>query len=144
FWQAKIWGLLHDPALKALHTNYGRAEQSFWQDLRVMKGWKDPSDSGGTLQKHILNADYITSASDRAAIGSLSVSLDYEVDGLEISHLLSSAKQQWQLNGAHHQRAMSLRVKERTEYFLGIEKGLFPEAIKKCEDLRLVFWWLWR
>ncbi|AFY74786.1 CRISPR-associated protein Cas10/Cmr2, subtype III-B [Synechococcus sp. PCC 7502] len=144
FWQAKIWGLLHDPALKALHTNYGRGEQSFWQELKVMEGWKDPASSGGTLQKHVLNADYITSASDRAAVGSLSTSIDYEQSGLEISHLLSSAKQNWVLNDDHHRRAMQLRPKERTEYFLEMEKSLFPQAIKQCEDPRLVFWWLWR
>jgi CRISPR-associated protein Cmr2 len=144
FWQAKIWGLLHDPALKALHTNYGRGGQSFWQDLDVMQGWKDPSTSHGKLQGHILSADYITSASDRAAVGSLSASIDYNENGLQISHLLSSEKQDWRLNNDHHQRAMALRPKERTEYFLKIEQGLFPEAIKKCDDPRLVFWWLWR
>ena len=76
FWQAKIWGLLHDPALKALHNNSGRGENSFWQDLDVMctcrnNSW-NPETSGGTLLKHIHLADYITSASDRhLAIDSL-------------------------------------------------------------------------
>jgi len=69
FWQAKIWGLLHDPALKALHNNSGRGEKSFWQNLDVMRTWRDngwnPETSGGTLLKHIHLADYITSASDR-------------------------------------------------------------------------------
>jgi hypothetical protein len=32
FWQAKILGLLYDPALKALHNNSGRGENSFWQE----------------------------------------------------------------------------------------------------------------
>jgi CRISPR-associated protein Cmr2 len=69
FWQAKIWGLLHDPALKALHNNSGRGENSFWQNLDVMRTWRDngwnPESSGGTLLKHIHLADYITSASER-------------------------------------------------------------------------------
>lgn len=144
FWQAKIWGILHDPALKALHTNYGRGEQSFWQELKVMEGWKDPASSSGTLQMHVLNADYITSASDRAAVGSLSVNIDYDGNGLDIFHLLSGAKQEWRLNNDHHKTAMALRPKERTGYFMGIEQGLFTDAIKQCEDPRLVFWWLWR
>ena len=144
FWQAKIWGLLHDPALKALHTNYGRGEQSFWQELDVMTGWKDPETSNGKLEKHILNADYITSASDRAAVGSLSANIDYDENGLEIFHLLSGASQEWKLNSAIHREVMNLTPKKRTEHFLAVEKSLFPEVIKRCEDPRLVFWWLWR
>jgi CRISPR-associated protein Cmr2 len=69
YWQAKIWGLLHDPALKALHDNRGRGGNSFWQDLEVMQDWKDnkwnPEESGKTIFKHIKLADYIASASDR-------------------------------------------------------------------------------
>ena len=145
FWQAKIWGLLHDPVLKALHGNYGRGKQSFWQDLQVMQGWQDPAEGAqNDLRKHILKADYITSASDRAAVGSLTASIDYDPNGLEISHLLSGAKQAWRLTDQHHQRAMALRPSERTEYFLAIERSLLPEAIKQCQNPRLVFWWLWR
>jgi len=69
FWQAKIWGLLPDPALKALHNNSGRGENSFWQNLDVMRTRRDnawnPERSGGTLLKHIHLANYITSASER-------------------------------------------------------------------------------
>lgn len=144
FWQAKIWGLLHDPALKALHTNYGRGEQSFWQELDVMTGWKDPETAKGELQKHVLSADYITSASDRAAVGSLSANIDYDENGLEIFHLLSGERQEWKLNGDIHREMMNLTPKKRTEHFLAVEKSIFPEAIKRCEDPRLVFWWLWR
>ena len=39
YWQAKIWGLLHDPVLKALHNNTGRGGNSFWQKLEVMQNW---------------------------------------------------------------------------------------------------------
>lgn len=76
FWQAKIWGLLHDPVLKALHST-GRGGNSYWQSLAVMHDWVEngwnPEESGGTAMKHILLADYLTSASG-AAIGSLSTS----------------------------------------------------------------------
>ena len=74
FWQAK-WGLLHDPALKALHDNTGRGGNSFWQELEVMQSWLDkgwnPETSCGVIWKHIHLADYIASASDRGAIGSV-------------------------------------------------------------------------
>jgi hypothetical protein len=33
YWQAKLWGLLHDPALKALHDASGRAKEGLWPNL---------------------------------------------------------------------------------------------------------------
>ena len=39
YWRAKIWGLLHDPVLKALHDNTGRGKNSFYKQLEVMKAW---------------------------------------------------------------------------------------------------------
>lgn len=36
YWQSKIWGLLHDSVLKALHNNSGRGNNSFWRQLGVM------------------------------------------------------------------------------------------------------------
>lgn len=79
FWRAKIWGLLHDPALKALHDNSEHEENSDWRNLGVMEEWRnnqwDPESSSDGIFKHIRLADYITSASDRSAIGSLSESV---------------------------------------------------------------------
>jgi CRISPR-associated protein Cmr2 len=76
YWQAKIWGILHDPALKALHNNRGRGDNSCWQELALMQSWCEngwnPEKSGGKLLEHLHLADFIASASDRAAIGSLS------------------------------------------------------------------------
>ncbi len=81
YWQTKIWGLLHDPALKALHNNTGRGGNSFWSELAAMQDWREhgwnPETSGSKLLQHIHLADYIASASDRAAIGSLSSSVNY-------------------------------------------------------------------
>ncbi len=92
FWQAKIWGLLHDPALKALHNNTGRGGEGGWQDLPVMAGWESPKERGSKkVLEWIADADLITSASDRSAMGSLNSALDYGEQGLEISHLLSGA-----------------------------------------------------
>lgn len=82
YWQAKIWGILHEPILKALQNNqFGRGDNSLWQDLEVMQEWKkkgwNPETSGKKILEHIHLADYIASASDRGAIGSLSKSINY-------------------------------------------------------------------
>ncbi|MBR8829385.1 MAG: type III-B CRISPR-associated protein Cas10/Cmr2 [Gomphosphaeria aponina SAG 52.96 = DSM 107014] len=144
YWQAKIWGLLHDPALKALHSNAGRGQNSFWQDLAVMQDWVEeklnPENSEKKIFKHIHLADYITSASDRGAIGSVTNFVDYDKNGLEISHLLSGAKQNLKLIDQHHQEVL----KKRKEYLQRKENQLLPDLIKTEEDIQKVFWWLWR
>ncbi len=160
FWQAKIWGILHDPALKALHPNFSRGQNSFWLDLAVMSDWKakrwNPegkeieidgnkvNSSCPTVLDYIHNADYLTSASDRAAIGSLSESIDYDQKGLEISHLLSSAKQSWQLKPEYHQELVNQPTQNRSRKLIETEKSLLPPGIKTSKDERKVFWWLWR
>ena len=82
YWQAKLWGLLHDPVLKSLHNNHsGRGGNSFWRILPPMQEWHEngwnPEESGKTIFKHIRLADLISSASDRAAIGSLISFVNY-------------------------------------------------------------------
>jgi CRISPR-associated protein Cmr2 len=81
FWQAKIWGILHDPVFKALHDNSGRGQSGLWQELAVMKDWVenglDPAKWSDKAITHLKKADQITAASDRGAIGSLPISLDY-------------------------------------------------------------------
>jgi CRISPR-associated protein Cmr2 len=162
YWQAKIWGLLHDPALKALHTNTGRGGNSFWSDLAVMQDWREnewnPETSGGTLLKQIHLADYIASASDRSAIGSISTSVNYAPSsncnrGLEISHLLSGAKQDFKLNDLHHKQL--LQASSRAKYLELIEQELFNlqiidpidnqlKAVRQVQEPRKLLWWLWR
>ena len=160
FWQAKIWGLLHDPIFKALHDNSGRGNNSLWQELVAMKDWVDnglnPEESGGKAMKQIKLADLITSASDRGAIGSLSVSLDYaDPDnrnaGLEISHLLSGKKTEFKLKAAEHQqliqgsRQQVLGEKEAALFDLQIaDKDRVLRSISKIDDPQKLFWWLWR
>ncbi len=153
FWQAKIWGILHDPALKALQDNSGRGGNGFWKDLSVMADWVenkwDPEESAGTALKHIHNADYLASASDRAAIGSLTNSIDYNQQGLELKHLLSGAKQDWKLIDEEHNKLINPQnrfadQKKRVDYLNQRENNLLPQAIKENNDPRLVFWWLWR
>lgn len=149
YWQAKIWGLLHDPVLKPLHNNSGRGDNSFWQELEVMKDWRDngwnPEESGGKLLQHIHQADYIASASDRGTIGSVTASINYAQGnntdkGLEISHLLSGAKCDWKIK----QHSQMLDGK-RKNYLTAKEqrlRELLPSNVKT--DLKGTFWWLWR
>lgn len=77
FWQAKIWGILHDPVLMALRDKGDRtaaqATNSFWQHLAVVQDWQendwDPEASDGGLLGQIKLADYIASASSKGAVG---------------------------------------------------------------------------
>jgi CRISPR-associated protein Cmr2 len=172
FWQAKIWGLLHDPVLKALHSK-GRGQNSNWQDLAVMQSRIDldrnPESSGARAMQQIHLADLIASASDRGAIGSLSSSVDYAPaadrnKGLEIYHLLSGAKLEFRLSAARHQELVNA---SRGNHLTEIEQGLFQQVIRDPIDgqdkplfevggasdasehqqilaLKKVFWWLWR
>ncbi len=151
FWQSKIWGLLHDPALKALHDNSGRGREGAWQSLACMEGWvsakaKSFTQSSYSTQwlKHIGMCDLIASASDRAAIGRLpgNTAIDYNSEGLEIRHLLSGAQQNLKL-GKWHDYLMDLD-KKRADWLTDVETCLIPDSIRTCTDCRKVFWWLWR
>ncbi len=147
YWQAKIWGLLHDPALKALHTT-GRGGNSFWEQLDVMQNWVDnqwnPETSGKKIFKHIHLADYIASASDRGAIGSISGSVNYAPGndrdfGLDISHLLSGKKLHLKLK--QHDEL----INKRTQYLNQKENQLLQVIPEECrQDSQRLFWWLWR
>jgi CRISPR-associated protein Cmr2 len=146
FWQAKIWGLLHDPVLKALHNNTGRGGNSFWQELAVMQSWVenkwDPENSGKGFFEHIHLADYITSASDRGAVGIATKTLNYDEKGLEIRHLLSGKPIYFKLAQDPHQK---LLLPNRGDFLEQLEKLLLPQEIKnEATDIRQVFWWLWR
>ena len=108
YWQAKIWGLLHDPIFKALHDNHGRGGTGWWENLPAMEEWKVlPAEQKNKLIDYVKIADQISSASDRGAIGNLEIAVDYNSDGLEISHLLSGAKQDWQTKANRHQQVAS-------------------------------------
>ncbi|MHC5822152.1 MAG: type III-B CRISPR-associated protein Cas10/Cmr2 [Nostoc sp.] len=153
YWQAKIWGLLHDPVLKALHNNTGRGENSFWQELGVMQNWREnnwnPETSGRKILEHIHQADYIASASDRGAIGSVTASINYapsnnREQGLEISHLLSGEKRNFKIK----QHSEMVAATNRKNYLVPKEKKLLeaiPEELRtNPEKIKSLFWWLWR
>lgn len=161
FWQAKIWGLLHDPALKALYNNSDRSENSFWQDLEVMQTWRDlgpnSEESSNRFLKHIHLADYITSSSDRGTITSASKNINYASTpnrGLEISHLLSGEKiENWKLSDTEHQQLVN--QSNRIQYLQDKERSLFSQLIvdpsdrlskpiKNISHPQKLFWWLWR
>ena len=74
YWQAKIWGLLHDPIFKALYDNNGRGGTGWWRQLPAMRDWMDlPADQYQKLVDYVTIADQISSASDRGAIGNLEI-----------------------------------------------------------------------
>lgn len=141
YWKAKIWGLLHDPALKALHDNTGG--NSFWRDLAVMAEWKqknwNPEDTDNTILEHIKLADYITSASDRGAIANIPSSVNYDENGLKISHLLSGEKLPLKIQD--HEELLTNRLQ-----FLQTREDAILEQIPESanQDEKRLFWWLWR
>jgi CRISPR-associated protein Cmr2 len=183
FWQAKIWGILHDPVLKALHSNSGRGKNAPWRELEVMKDWVDNNiapepdksriknsgnltpkkgkiKSGGKAMKQIKLADLITSASDRGAIGSLPVSIDYagkdnRDNGLELFHLLSGASLEFKLQHQHEQLLQAgHQAGGRVKFLTDQEDSLFSlllqddngqqKKITEITDHKKLFWWLWR
>lgn len=149
YWQAKLWGLLHDPALKALHDRTGRSKEGLWTRLAAMQGWSSPKAEGSPL-RGVGDADLIASASDRAAIGHLPVAIDYQVEdrgqglgsGLEMSHLLSGRKHFWQLADDQHQALKDAR--SRADYLMEREESAIPDWVWQEEDPQKVFWWFWR
>jgi CRISPR-associated protein len=134
YWQSKIFALLHDPVFKPFHTD--KSTESLWRELDVMQDWQDlPED--GKLLNYLKNADYISAASDRSAIANIKTQINYGTEGLEISHLLSGAKQRLQLD-------LLDSIAGKNRELINREKELFPEAIKRETNPKKVFWWLWR
>lgn len=134
YWQAKIWALLHDPVFKPF-LRYKNQEGTLWQDLKVMEDVNPLLlNDESSLKKYIKNADYIASASDRAAIGNLGIPVNYEEEtGLILSHLLSGAPQPWKIED---------KIGELIDKEQKLE--LIPDFIKAATDPKKVFWWLWR
>ncbi len=134
YWQSKIFALLHDPVFKPFHTD--KSQEGLWRELDVMQDWQDlPED--GKLLNYLKNADHISAASDRGAIANIKTQIDYVSEGLEISHLLSGAKQRLQLD-------ILDSIADKDEELINREKQLFPEEIKRETNPKKVFWWLWR
>ena len=156
YWQAKIWGLLHDPGLKALSHSKDLGREGQWQILDCMAGWKSPKPRSdlqstdiakaetlnGTWLNHVGLCDLIASASDRSTIGRLDPkysAISYREDGLQIHHLLSGKAQTLQIG----QWDEKLQQPKRQEFLEAKELGIL-NLIKECDDPRQVHWWLWR
>lgn len=157
YWQAKIWGLLHDPALKSLRSTHNLGDEGAWrvngEPIAAMQGWVSPKEYSAKKYpdypfsinwlKHIGQCDLIASASDRTSIGRIPRSVIYKAqnqagDGLEVSHLLSGKKQHLKISSWHNELAKNRQkaIEQR--------EGIIPESIRTCPDARKVFWWFWR
>ncbi|MFQ3585942.1 MAG: type III-B CRISPR-associated protein Cas10/Cmr2, partial [Cyanobacteriota bacterium] len=163
FWQAKIWGLLHDSPLKPLIAD--KSGTGPWQCLSVMAGWQAPSRNDCLIQ-----ADHIAAAADRAAFGALGkwAEVDYSD---ELRHLLSGENLPFQLatdsplrKGRNRIEAERISLgkadwKDYTDEEKRIIRNLvdeerktieefickvIPQNIKDSEDSQEVFWWMWR
>ncbi|MEA5421093.1 type III-B CRISPR-associated protein Cas10/Cmr2 [Spirulina sp. CCNP1310] len=150
YWQAKIWGLLHDPALKGLHNNTGRGGEGQWQTLTCMAGWHSPKDRNSITTNqsrqwlnHVGLCDLIASASDRATIGRLpsGTAIDYDQDGLEIRHLLSGEPQRIKLSQWHEE---IIKQGDNRVQWLKAQEAKVLDTVKGWADPRQVYWWLWR
>jgi CRISPR-associated protein Cmr2 len=149
FWQAKIWGLLHDPALKALRHSYRMGDEGPWRSLDCMDGWQSPKGTSTHPQtsyssawlKYIGLCDLIAASSDRTSIGRLPSefsAVTYKSEGLQIRHLLSGKERMLQVENWHDELDSSARQS------LIEEKEAIPETVRQWTDARKVFWWLWR
>ena len=155
YWQAKIWGLLHDPGLKALSYTQDLGREGQWHILNCMAGWKSPKPKckyesldpikaeflNGTWLKYVGLCDLIASASDRSSIGRLGYksAISYDENGLQIHHLLSGKPQKINIS-QWHERLQEGKRKE----FLEEKELAVLELIKNEEEPYLVHWWLWR
>jgi len=149
YWKAKIWALLHDPALKGLRERWDFGDEGPWQCLACMKSWESPKSdqSSGrvnrTWLKHVGRCDLIASASDRSTIGRLPAphsAVTYSAEGLEIRHLLSGKPQCIKLTDSSSVNGIELK-RDRLK---SLEEGTIPSEIRNCLDARKVFWWFWR
>ena len=151
YWQAKIWGLLHDPPLKSLRPLANFSDEGPWEILHCMADWYSPKANksqvkqnprryDNSLNTHQVNwldyvakCDLIASASDRTSIGRLNeIPVQYR-DGLEITHLLSGESQTIAFENCPNVAALRQ-----------LEVDCIPQEIRNCKDHRKVFWWLWR
>jgi CRISPR-associated protein Cmr2 len=104
----------------------------------------EPRNIGGTLLKHIHLADYITSASDRGAIGSISNSINYAPShepGQRLRNFPPAIREKTPLQIKQHSELLS----NRRNYLQQKETDLLqaiPTEVKT--DIKQLFWWLWR
>jgi len=148
FWQAKIWGLLHDSPLKPLQRS--KKGDGPWERLKVMASWKEFTQSPRHEFTWIKQADLIASASDRAAIGSLPKELEVNYEhNLELRHLLSGQKLEFELpltSKLHKWRELpgDQGKGDERKHIKQLIIDTIPQEIRNSDDPQEVFWWLWR
>jgi CRISPR-associated protein Cmr2 len=139
FWQAKIWGLLHDPMLKSLYSK--KNEEGIWEEILRKLGNPNPK----AFAEKLKVADHIAAASDRPSWDHRG-SVDYiHAQGLHVSHLLSGEPQSLVMEhsrDAHPEQDQNLKSREAEI----IRKQLFPllDGLPEEEQHQKTFWWLWR
>jgi CRISPR-associated protein Cmr2 len=163
FWQAKIWGLLHDSPLKPLIADKGWVGP--WECLDVMSRWQASKNNDLLIQ-----ADHIAAATDRAAFGALGKWSEVDYSD-ELRHLLSSenlpfqlaedsplrqgrnriqeehtriGKADWQNYTDEEKKSIKDLVKAERETAEKITCNVIPQDIKNSRDAQEVFWWMWR
>ncbi len=147
FWQAKIWGLLHDPLMKSLYkdkSDKNKTQQKIWEEVLQELGNSNPAD----LKQQIKEADFIAAASDRPAWDQDNERghVDYtHAKGLHVSHLLSGNPQFVVIDGrtnAHPGQDKELDGRAAVI----IREQLFPllKGLSEEEQHQKAFWWLWR
>jgi CRISPR-associated protein Cmr2 len=142
FWQAKIWGLLHDPMLKSLYSK--KNEEGIWEEILRKLGNSNPK----AFAEKLKVADHIAAASDRPSWDQNNDRghVDYiHAQGLHVSHLLSGKAQSVVManrRDAHPEQDQILKSKEAEI----IKKQLFPllDGLSEEEQHQKTFWWLWR
>ena len=143
FWQAKIWGLLHDPLLKSLYQK--KSAEGLWIEILTRLGNTNPQELGKKLKV----ADFIAAASDRPSWNDQDkkrghVNYDSE-EGLHVSHLLSGKHQKLFISSFSNASSTQDNEISSIERAI-IEEQLFP-LLEKYTDIqaeKFVFWWLWR
>ena len=143
FWQAKIWGLLHNPVLKTLY-NHSLSEEGPWESLTCMEGWDSYRKSNEEWFQHVDLCREISAASDRTALSKLpnETRLFYDQEGIKIHHLLSGKPLTLKLQ--NWQEELINQGEQRDAWLQRKQIDLIPEEIKQETDPRKVFWWLWR
>jgi len=143
YWQAKIWGILHDPLYVPIVNALQERDSNLLTELGLT------GESLKEFQNKIKLASNITSASDHSAVQGIKNS---QIEDLKISHLLSGAKLPLELSEKEQKRLIDERSQYLQEQAAEIIKDFSisindnnndwePEKVRK---LKRVFWWLWR
>jgi CRISPR-associated protein Cmr2 len=152
FWQAKIWAMLHAPALKVLEGTQANQNSPDWLNWAAMAGWPSATDDAKVYNsaafQQVQQAHLIAAASDRGALSNLPsnpASIADTVAALNISHLFSGAQQPF-AELSVQRRALILAHIQRSlaEVRLNDSADGTAKPLGEITDRRKLAWWLWR